>query len=59
MVVGPDAKVMGEAGEGEEIVYAELRGEAIGEARRGIPVGEQRRFDVYPDVSEGRIRFEE
>ncbi|KAM0797822.1 carbon-nitrogen hydrolase [Usnea florida] len=59
MVVDPDAKVMCEAGEGEEVVYAVLRGEAIEETRRGIPVCTQRRFDVYPDVSEGKIKFDE
>ncbi|KAI9855824.1 MAG: hypothetical protein M1824_005813 [Vezdaea acicularis] len=51
MVVDPHAKVVSQAGEGEEIVYAELRGEVIEEARKGIPVTSQRRFDVYEDVS--------
>ena len=41
-----------EAQEGEDIVYAELRAEKIEETRRGIPIYGQRRFDVYPDVSE-------
>ena len=59
MVVGPDAAVMCEAGEKEEVLYAELSGEKIEEIRKGIPVYTQRRFDVYPDVSEGDIRFEE
>lgn len=59
MVVGPDAAVMGEAGEGEEIVYADLNGEAIASVRKGIPVYEQRRFDVYPDISKAKIKFEE
>jgi hypothetical protein len=30
-----------------------LEGGRIEEARKGIPVRDQRRFDVYPDVSEG------
>ncbi|MCJ1321059.1 hypothetical protein MMC15_006401 [Xylographa vitiligo] len=59
MVVDPDAAVMVEAGEGEEIVYAELEPGKIEETRRGIPLYEQRRFDVYPDVSEGKVRYEE
>ena len=59
MVVDPNASVMCEAGEGEEVVYAELTGERIEETRKGIPIYTQRRFDVYPDVSEGKIRFDE
>lgn len=51
MVVEPMGRVLVEAGEGEEIVYAVVKREEIEEARRGIPVGMQRRFDVYPDVA--------
>jgi hypothetical protein len=36
-----------------------LDGERIEEARRGIPLRDQRRFDVYPDVSAGEVRVEE
>jgi len=57
--VGPDAAVMCEAGEEEEVIYAELDGDKIQEMRKGIPIETQRRFDVYPDVSEGKIKFEE
>ncbi|KAK0508885.1 hypothetical protein JMJ35_008256 [Cladonia borealis] len=59
MVVDPNAKVLCEAGEKEEVVYAELKGEAIEETRKGIPIYTQRRFDVYPDVSKGDIKFDE
>ena len=59
MVVDPNAQVVVEAGEGEEIVYAELRGEVIAETRRGIPLEGQRRWDVYPDVSKGHVKFED
>ena len=58
MVVGPDAGVMGEAGEGEEIVCVELGGEKIEEVRKGIPLEGQRRWDVYPDVSKGGAKVE-
>ncbi|KAK1835455.1 carbon-nitrogen hydrolase [Podospora conica] len=52
MILDPMAKVMAEAGEEEEqIVTAELTGESIDSARKGIPLQDQRRFDVYPDVS--------
>ena len=59
MVVDPDAVVISEAGTGEEIVYAVLEPGKIEETRKGIPVTVQRRFDVYPDISKGDIRFEE
>jgi omega-amidase len=57
LVVDPMAQVVVEAGEKEEIVFAELDGEKIEAARRGIPLRHQRRFDVYPDVSEGKVNF--
>lgn len=59
MVVDPNAEILCEAGEEEGIVYAELKGERIEEVRKGIPLYSQRRFDVYPDVSKGKIRWEE
>lgn len=59
MVVDPNAEVLVEAGEGEEIVYADLSSGRIEEVRRGIPIYGQRRFDVYPDISKGEIKFEE
>ena len=59
MVVDPNAKILCEAGEKEEVVYAELKGEAIAETRKGIPIYTQRRFDVYPDISNGDIKFDE
>ncbi|SPN97447.1 probable nitrilase (NIT3) [Cephalotrichum gorgonifer] len=52
LVADPMAEIVVEAGEGEEIVYWEMDGKAIEDARTGIPVRTQRRFDVYPDVSE-------
>ena len=59
MVVNPNAEVMAEVGEDEDIVYADLDGQKIKETRKGIPIYTQRRFDVYPDVSEGKVRYEE
>ncbi|KAI4154753.1 MAG: hypothetical protein LQ340_001468 [Diploschistes diacapsis] len=59
MVVDPNAEIVGQAGVEEEIVYAELRGERIEEVRKGIPLEGQRRFDVYPDVAKGDIRWKE
>ena len=59
MVVDPNAKVLVEAGEEEETVYAELKEGAIEETRKGIPLYQQRRFDVYPDISQGNVRYEE
>ncbi|TEB36095.1 carbon-nitrogen hydrolase [Coprinellus micaceus] len=51
MVVDPIGKVLVEAGEGEEIVYADIDAQTMVETRKGIPVTTQRRFDVYADVS--------
>lgn len=59
LAVDPMAEVLSETDENESIVYAELSGEKIVESRKGIPITTQRRFDVYPDVSEGKINFEE
>jgi len=52
MAVDPMGRVICEAGEGEEILYADIKADVLWEARTGIPVSEQRRFDVYKDVSE-------
>lgn len=51
MVVNPRGDVLVEAGEGEEIVYAELDPAEIEQFRAGVPVTKQRRFDIYPDVN--------
>ncbi|KAI9823552.1 MAG: hypothetical protein M1826_007708 [Phylliscum demangeonii] len=51
IVVDPNAAVVVEADEREVIVYADLDPAAIEETRRAIPLYQQRRFDVYPDVS--------
>ena len=59
MIVNPNADIIAEADEKETIVYAEIDGAKIEETRKGIPLYTQRRFDVYPDVSEGKIRFDE
>ena len=59
LVANPKAEVIAEAAEKEEIVYADLEPQTIEDIRKGIPIYEQRRFDVYPDVSKGKIRFEE
>ncbi|KAL9092562.1 MAG: hypothetical protein Q9165_004366 [Trypethelium subeluteriae] len=59
MAIDPNAQILSEADETESIVYADLEGGKIEETRKGIPLYTQRRFDVYPDVSEGKIKFEE
>ena len=55
LVADPMAQVLVEAEEGETIVSVELNEARIEEARRGIPLRHQRRFDIYPDVSLGRV----
>ncbi|BAO39936.1 probable hydrolase NIT3 [Kluyveromyces marxianus] len=55
LVVNPKGEVIAEAGEGEEIIYAELDPEFIKEVRQAIPVTFQRRFDIYGDVSKFEV----
>ena len=59
MLVDPMAQVVGEAEELEAIVEAELDSAKIEETRRNIPLNTQRRYDVYPDVNQGKIHFED
>ncbi|KAK7023782.1 mitochondrial protein import protein mas5 [Favolaschia claudopus] len=54
MVVDPMAKVLVEASEGEDILYADIDPSVMDSARAGIPVTKQRRFDVYPDNTQER-----
>lgn len=58
MVVDPNAEVLEQLAEKEGTVMCELKAGKIEEVRKGIPLYTQRRFDVYPDVSEGG-KFEE
>lgn len=51
MVVDPMGRILAEAGEGEEIIYAQIEPDVFESTRAAIPVTVQRRFDVYPDVS--------
>lgn len=51
LIVDPMAEVLAEAEEAETIVYADLDPEAVEGPRTRIPLRDQRRFDVYPDVS--------
>lgn len=34
-------------------MYADLTPDVIEESRKGIPLYDQRRFEVYPDISKG------
>jgi predicted amidohydrolase len=54
MIVDPNAEILGQLEEKEGIVVAELKGERVDEVRKGIPVYDQRRFDVYADVSKAK-----
>lgn len=51
LVADPQGNIIAEAGEGEEILFAELDEKLLPKARESIPVHYQRRFDVYDDVS--------
>lgn len=59
MVVNPNAEVIDSLDEKEGTLIVELDADKIEETRKGIPIYTQRRFDVYPDISKGKIRFEE
>ncbi|RDA92524.1 hypothetical protein CP533_4162 [Ophiocordyceps camponoti-saundersi (nom. inval.)] len=59
MIVDPMARVLAQADDGEEVIHSDLSNDLIAETRRNIPLNSQRRFDVYPDVSKGEMRFEE
>ncbi|KAI1401681.1 carbon-nitrogen hydrolase [Hypoxylon fuscum] len=59
LIADPLAQVLTEAGEDEAIVTWQLDGAKIQETRKNIPLTTQRRFDVYPDINEGKISFEE
>lgn len=51
LVVDPNGNIVAEAGEGEEVLYAQLDKDVLPATRSGIPVHYQRRFDVYDDVT--------
>ncbi|KAF8633715.1 hypothetical protein AX17_004373 [Amanita inopinata Kibby_2008] len=51
MVVDPMGKILSEAAEGEEMTFTEIDPQTMKEARSGIPITVQRRFDVYMDVA--------
>ncbi|KAF8267859.1 carbon-nitrogen hydrolase [Lactarius quietus] len=53
LVVDPMGTKLTEAEEGETILHTRIDPKTFHDARAGIPVTIQRRFDVYPDVSNG------
>ncbi|GME87340.1 hypothetical protein B5S28_g4338 [[Candida] boidinii] len=55
LVVDPSGNIIAEAGEGEEIVYAELNKDLVENTRAGIPVTVQRRFDIYKNVTDDAV----
>lgn len=59
MIVNPLAEVLVEADETDTIVETELNGDKIIETRKNIPLNTQRRFDIYPDISQGNVQFED
>lgn len=50
-VVDPMGAVLAEAEHDEEILHVHIDPKVFNDARAGIPITKQRRFDVYPDVS--------
>lgn len=57
LVCDPMGEIIAEAGESQEIIYAELSPEKLSTTRQAIPVNFQRRFDVYEDfVGDGKAK---
>ncbi len=52
-VVGPLGDVKAKLSEAEDTLYFTLDPEEVEQTRRNIPIGFQRRFDVYPDITCG------
>lgn len=52
MLVNPMGEVVATTEEKEDIVFADVEPKVLEDARKGIPVTIQRRFDVYKDVSQ-------
>ena len=50
IVVDPWAKVLTEAGEAEDVVYADIDLDALDQVRQNIPVRDQQRDDLYATV---------
>ncbi|KUM65321.1 hypothetical protein ACN42_g1743 [Penicillium freii] len=61
LVADPSAKILSEAEEKENIIYADLDNDSIANIRNSIPISTQRRFDLYPDnpaqASESTLNF--
>ncbi|KAI0290498.1 carbon-nitrogen hydrolase [Russula brevipes] len=53
LVVDPMGSKLIEAEDGEAILHTRIDPKIFDDARAGIPVTVQRRFDVYPDVNKG------
>ena len=51
LVCNPKGEIISEAGEDEDIVFAELDPDLIDSVRESIPITKQRRYDVYPNVA--------
>lgn len=50
-VADPMGKIVGQLGEGPGILFVDVDSGVVDQARKGIPVTVQRRFDVYKDVA--------
>ncbi|UPK92086.1 hypothetical protein LCI18_003021 [Fusarium solani-melongenae] len=51
MIVDPVGRVMSTTGHGDDSTFADLDDGMIQQARQQVPLGSQRRFDLYPDIS--------
>ncbi|CAJ0757093.1 8598_t:CDS:10 [Entrophospora sp. SA101] len=51
-IVDPSGKILATTGHEEDIVYADIDLEQINFFRQAIPLNNQRRFDIYPNISD-------
>jgi predicted amidohydrolase len=49
-IVDPMGQIVATTDEKESIVFADIDASKVEEARKGIPVTTQHRFDIYPDI---------
>lgn len=52
-VVGPLGDVKAKLNESEDTLFFTLDPQEVSQTRTNIPIGTQRRFDVYPDITSG------
>ncbi|KZO95865.1 carbon-nitrogen hydrolase [Calocera viscosa TUFC12733] len=55
MIVDPYGNIVGTTDENESIVYGDVDPQKIVDMRAGIPVQSQKRYDIYPNLTESAV----